>query len=58
MQEIDNNCISSNPGILSALLEDDGIQPGSNVPYELCKLIYLYHPLGGKMVDRPIRMAM
>jgi hypothetical protein len=58
MQEIDNNCISSNPGILSRILEDDSIEPGSPAGYELCKLIYLYHPLGGKMVDRPIKLAM
>lgn len=58
MQDIESNCMGSDPGILSALLEDEGIQPGSNVPYELCKLIYLYHPLGGKMVDRPIKLAM
>jgi hypothetical protein len=26
--------------------------------YQTCKTIYLFHPLGGKMVDRPIKMAM
>lgn len=35
----------------------DDIQPGSDLSYQLCKLIYLYHPLGGKMVDAPIAMA-
>lgn len=39
------------------LLMADDIMPGSDVSYQLCKQIYLYHPLGGKMVDKPIRMA-
>lgn len=43
---------------LSQILDGDGIEPGHDVGYQLCKLIYLYHPLGGKMVDRPIKMAM
>src|SRR5690348_13763055 len=42
---------------LEQLLMADSIEPGSDVSYQLCKLIYLYHPLGGKMVDGPIRMA-
>lgn len=43
---------------LTAILEGDDIQPGQQPSYQLCKDIYLYHPLGGKMVDRPIKMAM
>lgn len=43
---------------LMALLESDDIQPGSSAGYQTCKTVYLYHPLGGKMVDRPIKMAM
>lgn len=43
---------------LVALLESDDIQPGMTAGYQTCKTIYLYHPLGGKMVDRPIKMAM
>lgn len=48
---------SSSPELVS-LLESDDIQPGMTVGYQTCKTIYLYHPLGGKMVDRPIKMAM
>ncbi|WP_158781597.1 anti-CBASS protein Acb1 family protein [Pantoea sp. BAV 3049] len=43
---------------LVMLLDSEDIQPGSTAGYQTCKTIYLYHPLGGKMVDRPIKMAM
>ncbi len=33
------------------------IQPGDEPSYQVCKLIYLYHPIGKKMVDAPIEMA-
>lgn len=48
---------SSSPELVT-LLESDDIQPGMTAGYQTCKTIYLYHPLGGKMVDRPIKMAM
>ncbi|HHK4124235.1 TPA: phage portal protein [Yersinia enterocolitica] len=50
--------IGSSSPELSLLLEGDDIQPGMSTGYQICKTIYLYHPLGGKMVDRPIKMAM
>jgi hypothetical protein len=37
-------------------LEGD-ICPGEDPSYELCKLIYEFHPIGKKMVDAPIAMA-
>lgn len=42
---------------LEQLLLADDIQPGSAPSYQLCKLIYSFHPLGAKMVDAPIAMA-
>lgn len=36
----------------------DDIQPGSSPSYQMCKLIYEYHPLGAKMVEKPVRIAM
>ena len=42
---------------LQWLLESD-VEPGDDISYELAKALYLYHPLGGKMVDSPIAMAM
>lgn len=47
-------------GLTTALMEiltADDIQPGSEPSYHLCKLIYLYHPLGAKMVEAPINAA-
>lgn len=57
MNEDDFEIGSSSPELMT-LLDSDDIQPGSSVGYQACKTIYLYHPLGGKMVDRPIKMAM
>lgn len=40
------------------LLMAEDITPGDQPSYELCKLIYVSHPLGGKIVDQPIKIAM
>ncbi|WP_176211457.1 anti-CBASS protein Acb1 family protein [Salmonella enterica] len=58
MMQDDDICMGSNAGVLSKILEGGSIEPGAQAGYELCKLIYLFHPLGGKMVDRPIKLAM
>lgn len=58
MNEDDFEIGSCSHSELMALLDSDDIQPGSTAGYETCKTIYLFHPLGGKMVDRPIKMAM
>ena len=42
---------------LMSLLESDDIVPGSPPSYSICKTIYAYHPLGAKMVEKPIDMA-
>ena len=42
---------------LQELLCADYIQPGVKAGYDLCKQIYVYHPLGAKMAEAPIRMA-
>lgn len=42
---------------LFKLLMADSIEPGSDPSYQLCKIIYLYHPLGAKMTEGPIRAA-
>jgi hypothetical protein len=44
-------------GSLLALLTADDIVPGSTPSYQLCKTIYLYHPLGMKMAEAPINLA-
>lgn len=43
---------------LTKILESDEIQPGTDVGYEVCKLLWQFHPLGGKLVEKPISMAM
>lgn len=43
---------------LQMLLMCDEIVPGSEPSYELCKMLYLYHPLGKKMAEKPIDIAM
>lgn len=39
------------------LTTNDEITPGAEPSYELCKLIYTYHPLGAKLVEKPIEIA-
>ena len=39
------------------LLMCDEIQPGSDPSYQICKELLLYHPLGAKVAEAPIKMA-
>ena len=43
---------------LMQLLAADSIDPGSEPSYQLCKIIWLYHPLGGKLVEKPVDLAL
>ena len=43
---------------LTDLLMADQMEPGSDISYQLAKEIYLYHPLGAKMAELPVEMAM
>jgi len=42
---------------LQALLIAPDIQPGDTPGYDLCKQIYLLHPLGAKIVEKPLEIA-
>jgi hypothetical protein len=42
---------------LSEMLTAPDIEPGDPLSYELAKVIWLYHPLGKKLVEGPISMA-
>lgn len=42
---------------LQQMLTANDIVPGDQPSYELCKTLWLYHPLGKKMVEGPISMA-
>jgi hypothetical protein len=48
---------SSLGSALMDLLNAQDIQPGAEPSYQLCKTILLYHPLGAKLVEAPIRLA-
>ena len=42
---------------LQSILNIDSLQPGDAPSYQICKTIYSYHPLGAKLVDKPIELA-
>lgn len=46
------------PSELMQLLEQEAIDPGSDPGYQACKTIYTNHPLGARLVDAPLQMAM
>lgn len=43
--------------VLTDILMADDIQPGAMPSYEVCKQIYLFHPIGRKLVEAPITLA-
>ncbi len=43
---------------LMEILACDDIEPGSDVGYMAAKTIYTYHPIGGKLAEKPVTMAM
>lgn len=45
-------------GELGKILLADDLQPGDPVGYETAKRIYEYHPLGGKLAEKPVSMAL
>ena len=49
---------STVPSPLMDLLMAESINPGTPPGYELCKVIYSYHPLGSKMAEAPLNMAL
>ena len=57
MSEITINSSTLNNQLMS-LLESKDIVPGDQAGYELCKAIWEYHPLGGKLVEKPVRLAL
>jgi hypothetical protein len=57
MAEINVLGSSLNSSLYDLLMADD-IVPGEEPSYQLCKILYANHPLGGKIVDTPIKLAM
>lgn len=52
-----NNTAGLGSNLYSLMMARD-IVPGDNSSYELCKLLWEYHPLGGKLVEKPIKIAL
>ena len=46
------------PSELMQILETQNVQAGSAPSYQLCKLLWEYHPLAGKIIEKPVRMAL
>jgi hypothetical protein len=42
---------------LQQILYADDLLPGDAPDYQLCKSLWLYHPLGGRMAESPIKLA-
>jgi hypothetical protein len=59
MVYIPNSSVTTTPGnALQDLLVAQDIVPGDIVSYETCKQIYLYHPLGARIVEGPVSLAL
>ncbi len=56
MAEIDVTSSTLGNALTDLLVAPD-IEPGAQPSYELCKTLWLYHPLGKKIVEGPIVMA-
>lgn len=52
-----NIATSSLGGSLREILDADELRPGDDVSYQICKAMYVSHPLGSKMAETPIRLA-
>ena len=46
------------PTPFMTILASDASQPGSPASYETCKLLYEYHPLAGKIIEKPVTLAL
>ena len=57
MSEISVNSTNLSNNLMNLLTSGD-IQPGDQAGYDLCKALWEYHPLGGKLVEKPVRLAL
>lgn len=49
--------VSNIGNVFQSIIGSKDIQPGDDPSYQMCKMLFLYHPLGQKMADSPIKMA-
>lgn len=54
----ENHIVRQASDDLSALLDCAPIEPGTAAGYDTCKLLWEKHPLGGKLVEKPVTMAL
>ena len=56
---VSSSNIQTTPGnALQELLVAPDIIPGDIISYQTCKEIYLYHPLGARIVEGPVSLAL
>src|SRR5215475_1683094 len=56
---VPSSSVQTTPGnALQDLLVAPDIIPGDVISYETCKQIYLYHPLGARIVEGPVSLAL
>src|SRR5215467_7090161 len=59
MTIVPSSAVGTVPGnALQELLVAPDITPGDVVSYQTCKEIYLYHPLGARITEGPVSLAM
>jgi hypothetical protein len=59
MASIPFSTVATTPGnALQELLVAPDIVPGDAVSYQTCKEIYLYHPLGARIAEGPVSLAL
>lgn len=57
MSEITLNTTGIGSQLMDLMMAND-IEPGTNAGYQLCKLLWEYHPLASKIIEKPVRMAL
>jgi hypothetical protein len=53
-----NSTSPTNNSQLMALLNAESIEPGDEAGYQLCKQLWVYHPLASKIIEKPVRLAL
>ena len=49
---------ASNSELMRVLMDTQDLVPGKSPSYEACKTLYTYHPIGSRMVDKPLEIAL
>lgn len=57
MSEVEINSSVLGSDLEAFLTSNEGITPGYRPSYQMCKILYEQHPLGSKIIDKPLQMA-